>query len=75
MVHIFPNVALICLYEPFIRREPSSNQPAMVVQQALEAVVSVLHMIPSNLELSKLFNSMIVLYVWIIPLYRNHLIP
>lgn len=59
-LHIFPNVALALLYEPFIEWKPS-NQCLKVTQQAYEAILGVLHLIPSNLDVTMIFTPLIAL--------------
>ncbi|GFZ45511.1 hypothetical protein JCM24511_03237 [Saitozyma sp. JCM 24511] len=52
MVHVIPNIALGLLYEPFMKWDSPSCPCVVTVQRAYEAVIGVLHLIPSNLDIS-----------------------
>ncbi|KAE8542809.1 hypothetical protein D1P53_000872 [Cryptococcus gattii VGV] len=62
-LHIFPNVALALLYEPFIEWKPS-NQCLKVTRQAYETILGVLHLIPSNLDVTMIFTPLIALSLY-----------
>ncbi|WVF70289.1 hypothetical protein IAT40_005078 [Kwoniella sp. CBS 6097] len=50
-IHIIPNIAICLIHEPFLQWSP--YDPATVVtQKAYESVMSVLHLIPSNLDVT-----------------------
>lgn len=57
-LHIFPNIALALMFEPFIEWKPS-DQCLKVTQQAYEAILGVLHLIPSNLDVTMIFTPLI----------------
>ncbi|OCF37649.1 hypothetical protein I316_00776 [Kwoniella heveanensis BCC8398] len=50
-IHIIPNIAICLIHEPFLQWSP--YDPATVVtQKAYDSVMSVLHLIPSNLDVT-----------------------
>lgn len=53
-VHIFPNLSMILLYEPFLDWDkPAPNMPAVLaVQRAFEAIMGLIHLIPSQLDIT-----------------------
>lgn len=56
-VHVYPNVALAMLHEPFADWDGAEeNDSLRQVQKAFEAVTGVLHLIPSQLDVSFLFT-------------------
>jgi hypothetical protein len=61
LVHVLPHVALCLLHEPFVNwRSPVSHTLAKM-QQSYEAIVGLLHLIPSNLDISLITTSLLAL--------------
>ncbi|ORY29350.1 hypothetical protein BCR39DRAFT_532444 [Naematelia encephala] len=59
MVHILPNIALCLINEPFVDWRAHINSPLTQVQKSYEAMIGVLHLIPSNLDVSLIFTSLL----------------
>lgn len=47
-----PNIALLMLYEPFINWEEPQLGSVMHMHKAYEAIIGILHLIPSNVDIS-----------------------
>ncbi|WVN89104.1 uncharacterized protein L203_104320 [Cryptococcus depauperatus CBS 7841] len=54
-IHIFPNLAMAILHQDFIKWE-QSDPSMMAVLKACEAVLGLLHLIPSNLDVTVIFT-------------------
>jgi hypothetical protein len=61
MVHILPNIALCTLYEPFVDWDSAIDRYLPSIQRAYEGVVGMLHLIPSNLDVSLIMTSLLAL--------------
>ena len=57
MIHIIPNVALCLIHEPFVDWQSDTTVCLDLMQRGYEAVLGVLHLIPSNLDVSLIMNS------------------
>lgn len=60
-IHIMPQVTLLMLYEQFADWEKPNSVAIMQMQRAYESVVGIVHLIPSNLDVSIIMNSMMCL--------------
>ncbi|WVR06053.1 hypothetical protein IAU60_003081 [Kwoniella sp. DSM 27419] len=57
-IHIIPNIAICLVYEPFVQWQP--YDPATIaMQKAYESIVSVLHLIPSNLDITLIMTPLL----------------
>jgi hypothetical protein len=63
MVHILPSIAIALLYEPFMSWDSPQCPCVAQVQKAYEAVIGVLHLIPSNLDVSLVVTPLLALCV------------
>ena len=61
MIHILPNIGLCQLYEPFVCWDEAKNEPLHQIQKAYETTVGLLHLIPSNLDVSLIMSPMMAL--------------
>lgn len=60
-VHIFPKLAIMLLYEPFLDWDrPAANPTALyATQRAFEGIVGLVHLIPSQLDVTQLFTPLL----------------
>ncbi|BEI81130.1 hypothetical protein CcaverHIS002_0202900 [Cutaneotrichosporon cavernicola] len=61
-VHVFPNLALMLLHEPFMEwgNEEGPNMGAIAaVQNAFERIMGIVHLVPSQLDITMLFTPML----------------
>lgn len=59
-LHIFPNTALLLLHEPLIDWKGPENSAMRQVQKSFEAIVGLLHLIPSQLDLSHVLTPLLI---------------
>ncbi|EKC99114.1 hypothetical protein A1Q2_06518 [Trichosporon asahii var. asahii CBS 8904] len=59
-LHIFPNTALLLLHEPLIDWKGPENSAMRQVQKSFEAIVGLLHLIPSQLDLSLVLTPLLI---------------
>lgn len=61
-VHVFPNLALMLLHEPFMEweNEEGPNMGAVAaVQSAFERIMGIIHLIPSQLDITIVFTPLL----------------
>lgn len=59
-VHIYPNVALAVINEPFVDWDsPADSEQLRTIQKAFEAVTGVLHLVPTQLDVSLIFSPLL----------------
>lgn len=62
LIHILPNVALCLIHEPFVDWNAAEQNHAMTqVQKGFEGVLGILHLIPSNLDMTLVAGTLMVL--------------
>ncbi|WVQ82757.1 hypothetical protein IAT38_004889 [Cryptococcus sp. DSM 104549] len=64
-IHILPSIAIIIMHEPFIEWEPS-NPSLMASHKAYEAALGILHLIPSNLDVTMIFTPLMAFSMYTI---------
>lgn len=55
-VHIMPNMSICLMYEPFIDWTQPNDRFSSVVRRALDEILGVLHLIPSNSSVGGIFT-------------------
>ncbi|TYJ52723.1 hypothetical protein B9479_006657 [Cryptococcus floricola] len=58
-IHILPHVAIAAMHEGFIQWGPT-NTSYQIVQKSYEAVLGILHLIPSNLDVTMIFSPLMI---------------
>lgn len=59
-LHMFPNTALLLLHEPLIDWKGPENSAMRQVQKSFEAIVGLLHLVPSQLDLSLVLTPLLI---------------
>lgn len=59
MVNVLPNVALIMAYEQFVDWKGPDSFQIEATQKASEAIIGLLHLIPSNLDIGLVMTSVL----------------
>ncbi|WVW82507.1 hypothetical protein I302_104518 [Kwoniella bestiolae CBS 10118] len=62
-IHLIPNIAVCLLHEPFIQWVPY-DPSTMVVQRAYDTIMAVLHLIPSNLDITLVLTPFLALSLY-----------
>lgn len=65
LVHVLPNIALCVVHEPFVDWHSAQHSHALTkVQRGFEGVLGILHLIPSNLDLTLVSTSVMILCLY-----------
>ncbi len=61
LIHVMPNIALCMLYEPFVDFRDPLSKPITILERAIQSIIGVLHLIPTNLDVSLIITSVFAL--------------
>jgi hypothetical protein len=56
-LHIMPNIALLMIYEPFADWDQPHLDGVQSMLAAFEAIMGIVHLIPSNVDVSYILTS------------------
>lgn len=62
LVHVLPNIAFCLIQEPFVEWKNPSAQGVQHIQKSYEGVVGMLHLVPTNLDVSLIMTPVMALY-------------